>query len=128
MSTMDDQRDKMDDEREEIEEREEREERAERDLRWAPPGPTDLIPALIPRTIREPRIVRERTEILDVYSDAEFRQMFRFHKEPFRRIVELLEADFPTGRNAISPEKRVGLFLSYLSENGPQVKHVYSNI
>ena len=104
-------------------EREEREDRAERDLRWGPPSVTDLIPPLIPLTIRDgPRIVRERTEILDVYSDTEFRQMFRFHKEPFLRIVDILEADFPTGRGAISPEKRVGLFLSYCSGNETQVK------
>ena len=104
------------------EERQEMEYRAERDARWAPTV-TDLIPPLIPQTIRDgPRNVRERTEILEVYSETEFRQMFRFHKEPFLHIVDILKDDFPTGRGAISAEKRVGLFLSYCSGNETQVE------
>ena len=106
----------------EEDERQEKEDRTERDLRWAPPGPTDLIPAVVPRTIRLRRVIRERTEILEIYSEAEFRQLFRFYKDHFLRIVDLLMDDFPSGRGAISPDKRVGLFLSYLSENEPQVK------
>ena len=48
--------------------------------------------------------------------------MFRFHKEPFLHIVDILKDDFPTGRGAISAEKRVGLFLSYCSGNETQVE------
>ena len=71
-------------------ERQEMEYRARRDARWAPTV-TDLIPPLIPQTIRDgPRKVRERTEILEVYSETEFRQMFRFHKEPFLHICKML--------------------------------------
>ena len=47
---------------------------------------------------------------------------FRFNKEPFLRIVDILKPDFPTGRGAISPEKRVGLFLSYCASKDTQFK------
>ena len=102
-------------------ERQEAEDRAERDARWLPFS-TDLIPPLIPPTIAEPYTIRARTEILDVYSETEFRQVFRFNKEPFLRIVDLLKDDFPDHILAITPEKRVGLFLSYCSGNETQVQ------
>ena len=102
-------------------EREEEEYRAERDARWTP-NETDLITPLIPPTIREAHTFRARTEILDVYSETEFRQMFRFHKEPFLQIVDLLKYHFPDGIRAIPAEKRVGLFLSYCSGNETQVE------
>ena len=100
-------------------EREEEEMRLERDLRWEKTYTRmDLMPALA----REgPKIVRERTDILEVYSDEEFREMYRFDKEPFLRIVDILKPDFPTGRGAISAEKRVGIFLSYVGGNEMQV-------
>ena len=100
-------------------EREEEEMRLERNLRWEKTYTRmDLMPALA----REgPKIVRERTDILEVYSDEEFREMYRFDKEPFLRIVDVLKPDFPTGRGAISAEKRVGIFLSYVGGNEMQV-------
>ena len=45
-----------------------------------------------------------------------------FDKASFRKIVDLLKADFPTGRNAISPEKRVGLFLSFCADESTQYR------
>ena len=99
----------------------ERLEAEERDARWRPKA-TDLIPPLIPATIADPHIFRARTEILDVYSETDFRQIFRFHKEPFLRIVDLLKDQLKDGIGAISPEKRVGLFLSYCSGNETQVE------
>ena len=111
--------DSGEDEREEEEVREEREMREERDLRWAPTcSRWDVVPAVV----REgPNIVRERTDILGVYSAKEFREVYRFDKETFLRIVDILKDDFPTGRGAISPEKRVGIFLSYVGGNEHQV-------
>ena len=98
----------------------ERQEMEDRDARWRPKK-GDLIPPLLPATIAEPHIYGARTEILEVYSEGEFRQVFRYHKDPFLRIVDLVKAHLPTGKCAISPEKRVGLFLSYCSGNSTQV-------
>ena len=98
----------------------ERQEAEDRDARWRPKV-TDLIPPLIPATIADPHIWRARTEILEVYSENEFRRVFRFHKDPFLRIVDLLKDNFPTGKCAVTAEKRVGLFLSYCSGNETQV-------
>ena len=47
---------------------------------------------------------------------------FSFNKESFVQIVHILEGDFLTGRQAISPEKRVGLFLSYCAGGESQYK------
>ena len=102
------------------EENEERQEAEDRDARWRPKV-TDLIPPLIPAKIADPHIYRARTEILEVYSETEFRRVFRFHKDPFLQIVELLKDHLPTGKCAIPAEKRVGLFLSYCSGNETQV-------
>ena len=101
-------------------EREEEETRLERELRWAPTHTRwDLVPAVA----REgPYVIRQRTDILGVYSDEEFREMYRFDKETFLRIVDIVKPDFPTGRNALSPEKRLGIFLSYVGGNEHQVK------
>ena len=104
-------------------EREEEEMRAERERRWAPTySKWDLVPPVV----REPRVIRQRTDILGVYSDEEFREMYRFDKETFLRIVDIVKSDFPTGRNAISPEKRLGIFLSYVGGNEHQVNGVQS--
>ena len=96
-------------------EREEAETRMERDMRWEPTySRWDLVPAVA----REgPKIVRQRTDILGIFSDEEFREMYRFDKETFLRIVDIVKADFPTGRNSIPPEKRLGIFLSYVGGN-----------
>ena len=104
-------------------EREEEEMRAEREKRWAP---TYSKWDLVPPAVREPRVIRQRTDILGVYSDEEFREMYRFDKETFLRIVDIVKSDFPTGRNAISPEKRLGIFLSYVGGNEHQVNGVQS--
>ena len=55
-------------------ERQEREERAERDARWAPTHTRwDLLPAMKDG----PRIVKPRVEILEVFSEEEFRRIYR---------------------------------------------------
>ena len=56
------------------EERTEREERAERDARWEPThSRMDLLPAM-----RDgPRVVRPRVDILESYTEEEFRRIFR---------------------------------------------------
>ena len=59
----------------EADERQEREERAERDVRWAPTHTRmDLLPAMR----QGPKIVRERLDILQVFTDEEFRRIFRY--------------------------------------------------
>ena len=55
-------------------EREEEEMRQEREKRWPPTNTKwDLVPAVI----REPRVIRQRTDIMEVYTEAEFRMMYR---------------------------------------------------
>ena len=101
-------------------EKEEEEMRQEWQKRWAPSGTKwDLVPA-IPR--EGPKIYRPRTEILEVYSDPEFREMFRFDKLTFLQISYIIMDNFPTGRNAIDPEKRLGIFLSFVGGNEFQSK------
>ena len=58
----------------ERQEKEDREERAERDARWAK---THTRWDLVPDTVSEPRRERQRVDILAVYPDDEFRQIFR---------------------------------------------------
>ena len=101
-------------------EKEEEEMRQEREKRWAPSGTKwDLVPAVA----REgPKIYRPRTEILEVYSDAEFKAMFRFDKPTFLLICDIIKDNFPTGKNAIDPEKRLGIFLSHIGGNEFQSK------
>ena len=52
---------------------------------------------------------------------AFFILLFSFEKEHFLRIVDILKPDFPSGRGAISPVQRVGLFLSYCAGKDMQV-------
>ena len=100
-------------------EMEEEEMRMERERRWAPTySRWDVVPA----TMREgPKVYGQRTDILKVFSDAEFREIYRFDKETFMRIVDIVKADFPTGKDAISPVIRLGIFLSYCGGNEHQV-------
>ena len=56
------------------EEKVERQERAERDARWAPTHSRwDLLPAMR----HGPKVVSPRVEILEVYTEEEFRRIFR---------------------------------------------------
>ena len=48
--------------------------------------------------------------------------MLRFNKPTFLQISYIIKDDFPTGRNAIDPKKRLGIFLSYVGGNEFQSK------
>ena len=81
-------------------EREEEEMRMKHERRWAPTySRWDVVPAVM----REgPKVYRQRTDILQVFSDAEFREIYRFDKETFMRILDIVKADFPTGKDVIN--------------------------
>ena len=100
-------------------EREEEEMRLEREHRWAKTHSRwDDVPAVM----RDgPKVVLPRTDILQAFSDAEFKEIYRFEKATFLAILDIIKADFPTGRNAIPPENRPGIFLSYVGGNKHQV-------
>ena len=93
-------------------EREEEEMRLEHEHRWAKTHSRwDVVPAVM----RDgPKVVLPRTDILQAFSDAEFKEIYRFEKATFLAILDIIKADFPTGRNAIPPENRLGIFLSYI--------------
>ena len=99
--------------------REEEEMRLEREHRWARTHSRwDVVPAVM----RDgPKVVLPRTDILQAFSDAEFKEIYRFEKATFLAILDIIKADFPTGRNAIPPENRFGIFLSYVGGNMHQV-------
>ena len=48
--------------------------------------------------------------------------MFWFDKPTFLQISYIIKDHFPTGKNAIDPEKRLGIFLSYVGGNKFQSK------
>ena len=100
-------------------EREEEEMRLEREHRWAR---THSRWNVVPAVVRDgPKVVPPRTDILQAFSDAEFKEIYRFEKATFLAILDIIKADFRTGRNAIPPEKRLGIFLSYVGGNELQV-------
>ena len=107
-------------------EREEEEMRMERERRWAPTySRRDLVPAFM----REgPNQARQRKDILEAFSDREFREIYRFDKGTFMRIVDIVKANFPTGSHAISPVTRLGIFLSYVGGNEHQVLEFFLTI
>ena len=99
--------------------REEEEMRLEREHRWVKTHSRwDIVPAVM----RDgPKVVLPRTDILQAFSDAEFKEIYRFEKATFLAILDIIKADLPTGRNAIPPENRLGIFLSYVGGNEHQV-------
>ena len=100
-------------------EREEEEMRLEREHRWAKTHSRwDVVPAVMSDG---PKVVLPRTDILQAFSDAEFKEIYRFEKATFLAILDIIKAVFPTGKNAIPPENRLGIFLSYVGGNEHQV-------